>query len=244
MEKKMNKKALLISLVLTLVACGLIYNYINKMEKPQQEVPKTKMLVAIRNISVGEEIKASDINSIDVSIDSIMSGIINDRKSIEGFYAKDEILIGEPFRQERLALKDELMLSFNIPDGMRAISVFVSENTIFSNQLRVGDKVDVIGNFKTETSDGKSIASSKTIIQDVEVLAIGSNRISKNDTDQADAADESKLPKTVTLSVTPGDAEKVSFTTAFGEYTLTLRGHTDNKKVNTPGTIIQHVTPY
>ena len=212
--------------------------------EPVKEVQKVKILVSTRNINQGEEIKAQDIDSIDVSEDSLPAGIVNDRKNIEGFLANEKIIIGEPFRQERLAKKEEMTLSYTIPDGMRAISVFVNENNIFSTQLQVWDSVDVIGNFKKESMGGITIASSMIIIQNVEVLAIGPDRFTNN-TDKIELSDEEKnLPRTVTLCVTPGDAEKMAFTTAFGDYALALRGYKDDKKVNTPGTLIEHVTPF
>ncbi len=245
MEKKINKKALILSLAIALISCGMIIRYISRLEKPVKETAKTMIIVASRNIEPGEEIKGEDIHALEISEDSLPAGIINDRKAVEGFYACEPIIMGEPFRQERIAKKNEMTLSYTVPEGMRAIAVFVNENTIFSNQLRVGDSVDVIGNFKKETIDGKTIASSKIIIQNVEVLAIGSDRFQKNSVEEITLSkDGSNLPRTVTLCVTPGDAEKMAFTTAFGDYALVLRGPKDDKKVNTPGTIIEHVTPF
>lgn len=244
MEKKINKKALILSLIFALASCALIFNYIRNLDIPQEIKPQIKLLVAARNINAGEEVKAEDINSIDITEDALPLGVINDRKYIEGFYAQEPIIMGEPFRKERLAEQEELTLSFNIPDGMRALSVFVNENTIFSNQLRVGDRVDVIGNYEIVTLNDKTIDLSKITIQDVEVLAIGPNRVQKS-TENAisDTVDENNLPRTITLCVTPGDAEKMAYITAFADFTLALRGHDDDKKVNTPGVIIGNITP-
>ncbi len=176
MEKKINKKALILSLIFALICCILIYFYFGKREEPRQTKDQIKVLVAARNINVGEEIKAGDIHVMDITEDSAPAGIINTRENIEGFYAREPIIMGEPFRQERLAEREDLSLAANIPEGMRAFTVFVNENTLFSNQLKIGDRVDVIGNFTKESAEETSDTISKTIIQDIEILAIGPRR--------------------------------------------------------------------
>ncbi len=245
MEKKTNKKALLISLIFALIACVLVYTMISKQNKPDEVKPKVKILVAARNINAGEKIQAQDINTMDVSEDSLPAGAVNDRTSIEGFYARESIILGESFRKERLAEADQLALSFNIPEDMRAFTVYVNEDTLFSNQLRVGDRVDVIGNFEVEAIDNKSIKTSKIFLQNIEILAIGSNRIQKNTGNSGtNTVDESQLPKTVTLCVTPVDAEKMAFATNYASYTFALRGQKDDKNVLTPGTVIDQLVPH
>lgn len=246
MNKKINIKALILSLVIALVCCVLLFNYINSLQRPVEEKPKEVLLVASRNIEAGELITQAEINTIEVSEDSMPVGILNDRKEIEDFYAREPIVMGEPFRPERLASQDELFLSWNVPQGMRAVCVFVSEDSVFSNLLRVGDRVDLVGSFTTEVQEGKKIASSMIIVQNAEVLAIGSQRIEQKNTKAMEAKtndDETKLPRTVTLAVTPEDSEKVVFASDFGDFSLILRGHGDDAKTHTDGVLIEEVTP-
>ncbi|HHU90923.1 MAG TPA: Flp pilus assembly protein CpaB [Clostridiaceae bacterium] len=243
MEKKINIKALIISLIFALISCGFVFGYINSLEKPVPEIKTIKLLVASRNMKVGEEIKPEDISTIDVPEDSLPEGVINDRKSIEGMYIKEAVIKGEPFRPERLAPWEELTLSFSIPEDMRALSVFVNESSIFSNQLRVGDKVDVIGNYIIKTNDDKEIKLSNTIIQNVEVLGIGPDRVRHNTSEDSESSDDSKLPRTVTLCVSPKEAEKLAYTSAFADFAITLRGDKDEELVETPGVIIEDLLP-
>lgn len=244
MEKKINKKALIVSLIFALISCGLVFNYIRTLDKPVEEDPKIKLLVAARNIMVGEQIQAGDIKTMEVPEDTLPEGIINDRKSIETFYAQEPIIMGEPFRKERLTEWENLTLSFNIPAGKRAISIFVNENSVFSNQLRVGDKVDVVGNYSIKTEDDKTVDLSRIVVQNIEVLAIGPSRVKKNaDNAESEPSDEDQLPRTVTLLVTPKDSEKIAFTIAFADFSLALRGNEDDKLVDTPGVIIDNLVP-
>ncbi|NLL95985.1 MAG: Flp pilus assembly protein CpaB [Clostridiaceae bacterium] len=240
MEKKINKKALIVSMIFALISCGLVFSYIKTLNKPvAKEEPKIKLLVASRDIMVGEQIKASDIKTMEVPQGAVPEGIINDRKSIESYYAREQIIMGEPFRTERLTEWENLTLSFSIPEGKRAISVYVDENAIFSNQLRVGDRVDIIGNYTIETEDGKTIEFSRIIVQNVNILAIGSSRVQKNASDaECESADDAQLPGTVTLLVSPGDAEKIAYTSTFADFSFALRGNEDENTVNAPGIIL------
>lgn len=242
MEKKINIKALIISLILALVSCGFVFIYIKSLEKPAPEVKVIKLLVASRNMKVGEEIKSADISTVDIPEDSLPEGVINDRKSIEDMYVREPIITGEPFRPERLAQWEELTLSFSIPDGMRALSVFVNENSVFSNQLRVGDKVDVIGNYTIKTTDDKEMKLSNTIIQNVEVLAVGPDRIRHNTGENSESSDD-RLPRAITLCVSPEDAEKLVYTSSFADFAIALRGNEDNEFIETPGIIIDNLIP-
>lgn len=243
MEKKINIKALIISLLLALISCGFVFGYIKSLEKPVAETKKIKLLIASRNMKVGEEIKSSDISTFDIPEDSLPEGIINDRKSIEGMYVQEPIIMGEPFRPERLALWEELTLSFSIPEDMRAFSVFVDENSVFSNQLRVGDKVDVIGNYIIQTTDDKEVKLSNTILQNVEVLAIGPDRVRHNTNKESESSDNSELPRALTLCVSPEGAEKMAFTSTFASFAIALRGNEDDDTVEPPGIIIEDLIP-
>jgi pilus assembly protein CpaB len=243
MEKKINIKALIISLLLALISCGFVYGYIKSLEKPTPEIKMIKLLVASRNMKVGEEIKSEDISSIDIPEDSLPEGVINDRKSIEGMYVQEPIIKGEPIRPERLAEWEELTLSFSIPKYMRALSVFVNENSVFSNQLRVGDKVDVIGNYIIKTNDDKEIKLSNTIIQNVEVLAVGPDRVRHNTGENSESSDDCNLPRAITLCVSPEEAEKLAYTSAFADFAISLRGNEDNEFVDTPSIIIEDLIP-
>jgi Flp pilus assembly protein CpaB len=243
LEKKINIKALILSLVFALTSCGLIIHYINTLKRPVEVTQKVPILVATRNIEPGGLISQADLNAIDIAEEDMPAGILNHREQIEGMYAKAPILAGEPFRNERLSTKQALSLSCNIPEGMRAVSIFVNEDSIFSNQLGVGDRVDVIGSFTKEWVEGKTMASSMIIIQNAEVLAVGSSRFESGMGQNESNGQQENLPRTVTLAVTPEDSEKLVFTTDYGDFTLALRGRGDETVTHTPGITIDDVTP-
>jgi len=81
---KMNKKALAISLILTIICALVLFNYVRNLQKPIEESTKTEILVSVKDINPGELVLPEDIRIIKVSPDSVPEGIIFDKTYIEG----------------------------------------------------------------------------------------------------------------------------------------------------------------
>ena len=119
-------------------------------------------------------------------------------------------------------------LSADIKRQMRAISINCTGAASVSGMVRPNDHVDVIGSFDlADPSQGggsktKNIVTS-TILQNVLVLAVG-KQTAKMRAQEAGAAGYS----TVTLEVTPREAEMLAFTEQMkGRLVLTLRNRND-----------------
>lgn len=119
-------------------------------------------------------------------------------------------------------------LSADIKKQMRAVSINCTGAASVSGMVKPNDHVDVIGSFdlsdptKGSSSKTKSIVTS-TILQNVLVLAVG-KQTAKMRTQETGAAGYS----TVTLEVTPREAEMLAFTEQMkGRLVLTLRNRND-----------------
>ena len=242
---KINRKALLISLLLT-VACGiLLFGYIRSLKVPAAETQKTSIPVAVRDIAIGEAVATVDIRMQEISSDSVPEGIITDKAEIEGKVASKGILTGEPFRQERLTTLDTLPLSYNLPTGYRAVSIFVNESNLLSMQVLPGDHVDLIASWTLKPKDGDEIQLTHTVLQNLEVLALGLNRVpnEKAGNPSTESNNVADPPKTITLAVTPEQAEKVVFNAQYSSFTLALRGQGDEEIAKTNGALIIDMVP-
>lgn len=237
---KVNKKALTISLIVTLLCALVLFNYIRNLKVPTTEKAKTTILVSVRNISPGEQIFAADVRSIDVSSDSVPEGIVFDQTLIEGLYAKEAILIGEPFREQRLVPKENLSLAYRLPKGTRAVSIFVNEANLLAMQLIPGNKVDVIASWNLQTKEGVDVPVSQTVLQNVEVLALGPNLTPDDKAGLPNRGTYSidDIPKTVTLAVTLQEAETLTYNTENSNLTIALRGQGDDEDVVTNGAMV------
>jgi Flp pilus assembly protein CpaB len=242
---KINRKALIISLILTVVCAVVLFNYIRNLKAPTTERAKTAILVSVRDILPGDVITAVDVRSIEISTDSVPEGIVMDKAAIEGKYAKEAILLGEPFREQRLAKLEELSLAYNLADGYRAVSLFVNESNLLSMQIMTGDYVDVIASWSLDTKNGDPVKLTKTVLQRIQVLAIGPNRVLDElaGAPKRDVYNLEDMPKTVTLAVTPKDAEILVFNSVNSNYTLALRGKDDDKVETTDGAVVTDMIP-
>ena len=118
-------------------------------------------------------------------------------------------------------------LSADIKRQMRAVSINCTGAASVSGMVRPNDHVDVIGSFdladpaKGSASRAKSVVTS-TILQNVLVLAVG------RQTAKMRAQDNPAGYSTVTLEVTPREAEMLAFAEQMkGRLVLTLRNRND-----------------
>ncbi|MCB0343614.1 MAG: Flp pilus assembly protein CpaB [Bdellovibrionales bacterium] len=113
----------------------------------------------------------------------------------------------------------------NIPQGMRAITVRVDEESAVEGWARSGSFVDVI----VIRSDGTSKGSlqSKVIAENVRILSAGRS------VDPLTAGSSApKAPRTVTLLVSQEDALRIKTAANIGRLTFSLRGADDQLPTN------------
>jgi pilus assembly protein CpaB len=124
---------------------------------------------------------------------------------------------GEPIRRGNIVRPgDRDFLQVVLSPGARAISIPVATSGASTGLLFPGDRVDVIltQNFKGEGAVITRRSVSETVVENLRVLAI----------DALDAkAPSGSFGRTVTLEVTPQQAEKVNVATELGKLSLTLR---------------------
>lgn len=234
--RKINKKALIVSILLALVSTVFLMQYVRSMDRPIEEKPRITIYTAVRSFKPGEEIRAVDILEKKVDPDSVGLMGITDKEQIIGKIVKLPILAGEVFTSERIATREEMQLSWQIPEGKRAINLFVNESNLFSDLLQVGDRVDIIATFE---GDESTKAFVNTIIQNIEILAIGTNKVKDNPQE----ANLSSLAKTITLAVTPKEAEKIIYVTRYGQFSLSLRKQGDEKILSSDGITLDDFVP-
>jgi pilus assembly protein CpaB len=115
-----------------------------------------------------------------------------------------------------------------VPVGMRAITVEVNEFSGLAGMLMPGCRVDVVSTLQDRKHER---AVAKTIVSNVRVIAVGR----RTSTVAADD-EEASASKSVTLLVTPREAEAIDLASnAGGKTRLVLRGTLDETTVATSG---------
>ncbi len=234
--RKINKKALIVAILLALASTVFLMQYVRSLDRPVEEKPRITIFTAVRSFKPGEEILATDILEKKVDPESVSLIGITNKEQIIGKIVKLPILAGEVFTTERIATPEEMQLSWQIPEGKRAINLFVNESILFSDLLQVGDRVDIVATFEGDETIKPFVS---TIMQNIEVLAIGIEKIK----DYPQKADVSSLAKTITLAVTPKEAEKIFYVTMYGQFSLNLRKQGDDKVLSSDGVILDDFVP-
>lgn len=115
-----------------------------------------------------------------------------------------------------------------IPPGERAVSIAVDTTSSVTNLVQPDDRVDIIGTFRfPEMRGDKSVDTlTLTILQNVKVLATGTRWGAMTDTQPGTGRGSYS---TVTLSLSPKEAEMVVFAAQKGRLSLTLRNHEESR---------------
>ncbi|MCD6217318.1 Flp pilus assembly protein CpaB [bacterium] len=234
-----NKKPLIIAAIMGIIAVALVFSYLKKVEQSNlaTEIEYGKVVVAKTQIPVRTKIKEPMLDEIIVPLDAIHKDAVLEVDEILGKVTNQVIFEGEQILsakfEDALNLRD---LAFIIDEGKRGVAIGVSDIKGLGGNVKPGDHVDVVGVFQSSIT---GVDSSFTILTDVMVKAVGKS-LGPEDEDESGKSNA----RTVTLEVTPQQAEKLILSDEKGSLRLTLR-HPD--EIYTPlsnGTNIFDVVKY
>jgi pilus assembly protein CpaB len=141
--------------------------------------------------------------------------------SVLGHTTKVFVVEGEPILASKLSAIGG-GLSVRVPPNMRAMSMNINDVTGVSGFVLPGDRVDVL--VTVENVGGANVAVTKTILQDLEVLAAGVKTETKNN--------HNITVQTVTVLLDPEGAEKLALGVQQGKVHLSLRNPVDHEMVD------------
>jgi pilus assembly protein CpaB len=197
------------------------------------------VVVAARDIAPNTTLAAGMLEVRSVAPDAAVAGAYEGIEALTGLATRYPLAKGEQITPAKVGAGvagNEEDVSLALPAGKRGIAVEVSEITGAGGLLLPGNTVDVIGVFDGGGASG-GVARAVTLFQNVEVLAVGEEAQEPLPRAQADAGasvetDPGRAPddaerqpdaRTVTLAVTPGEAQVIALTQALGKIWLSLR---------------------
>lgn len=257
--QKSSRVALLLSVAFGALSAILVVSYLSKVksENGTRGVATVPAVFATRDIPERTEIKEGMVEVRNIPVDVRHSLALTDAKRAVGQITRIKIAAGEQVLSSKLADdKREAGFSAVVPEGKRAVAIAVTEVIATGGHLSPGDYVDVIGVFEVQSptdsngnplnrptgetaapgnSDKPKIFTAMTILQHVLVLAVAQQA----DPTIEPGGKEEKRPsradevRTVTLAVTPEQAEKLALAEQLGKLRLTLRpfGETEQRPV-------------
>ncbi len=151
-----------------------------------------------------------------------------------GSAVRVEMVGGEPIVPSKVFKRGEAgFLSGVLTPGMRAVTIAVSAETGSGGFILPGDRIDVVVVFDVEveditTGDTDDHVVSETVLEDVRVLAI--DQVVAMDTNTEENIETlSDVVETVTLEVTPNQAEAIAVADRMGRLSLALRSRIEGE---------------
>lgn len=249
-----QSRAFFISLAFAFVGMGLVAFYISEQEQRLLETHGKPgyVVVAKKNINEMQPLDATmvDIKSIPATYEQ--PGVIKDPKDVDGMVALVPIREGEQIVVTKLAPKGaQTGLAPQVAANKRAMSIVVSDDTGVAKLIKPGDYVDVIGRVSYPGADGTRQSELKTFLQNVRILATG--EIVTNNIPQVYETDPLTQKKvavsgrgdqsfsTVTVEVTPEQAQILIYAQEESKLYLTLRNPVDRVETQVGSTTIDEV---
>ena len=195
-----------------------------------------RVVIAERDIPARTEIGPEMLSVVEVPGSLAVNGALDSVEPLIGETTRYPVAAGQQVTLTGVGPQTkEDGLAFVVPKGLRALSVEVDEIRGVGGLLLPGDRVDVIA---VLTADAAGVDSALTALQDIEVLAVaqktqeslpaveGDNSAepgpSASGQRPADAEPQPEA-RTVTLALTPAQAQELALIQEKGKIWLSLR---------------------
>jgi len=221
----------LLAIIVGALSAAMIYRHLKTMNMEVEAAraagqhPVTDVVVARDTISIGTRVSPDTLKVVTWPADALPEGAVHDPQEVVGTIARTTIGKNQPVAKTELIAQGAGLLPLMIDEGMRAMSVKVDSVTGVSGFITPNSHVDVI---VAATRGEKNDMRSRVIMQNIRVLATGTIIEQKDEKPV-------EVP-TVTLLVTPEQAETLTLATRYDSVRLALRNYRDEELVQTTGT--------
>ncbi len=215
-----------------------------------QQVKGVTVWSAARDIVRGQRVEASMLSSVSMPPNAVPEGAFTDREELVGRVARTTRLAGDVLTESAMRPKGA-PTGLEVPEGMRAVAVKVDESSGVDYHLEPGSHVDVVAYFNIRTA-GKQETVARTIIENVEVGAVGQRVSAELTTEHGDEGKKStstaRPVRAVTLFVKPAQVPTLHLAEQRGKLKLSMRnsiegsGHTKHRSVD-EGEVLGHAKP-
>lgn len=215
-----------VCIALSLIICFAITPLFNVSKS------STMKIIRIKNdVKIGQEITSNDIETVEVGAYNLPSEVLQKTEDVVGKYAAMEMIKGEYVLPTKISdtPASENAYLYGLTGEKRAISITIpSFAGGLSGKLISGDIVSIIAvDYKEK---GETVVPEE--LQYVEVIAVTDKKGNDDETItvKPDGKEETELPETLTLLVTPMQANILAELEAEGEIHVALvyRGTAEN----------------
>ncbi len=222
----------LITAFALIIASGTGYYLLETRQPPEAPVeesaeapepdPKAEVFAPATALSAGALIRPEDLRVMALDEDSVTSAMVRaddeGEALLHGAVARQPLAEGVPVaRSATIQPGERGFLAAVLEPGKRAIAVPVSETSAVGGHILPGDRIDLIMTYQVSSDDAEAardLRASETLLGKLRVLAL--------DTELESGAREPRVGNTVTLEVSPKQAEVISLARRLGDLSLVL----------------------
>jgi pilus assembly protein CpaB len=200
--------------------------YVRVKHQAEESRARTRKVVAAATaLQPGIPLSAQNLTVIDWPANVPIEGTFTRTDDLAGRTVVYPIAAHEPVRQTDLASAGSgIGVTAKIPEGMRAVAVKTNEVNNVAGFLYPGAHVDVL---VTTRADFNQASMTKTVLQDVQVLTVGTHT-------DADPAAKPENAAVVTLLLAPQDSARLVLAISQGTIQFVLRNGADKEQVIVP----------
>lgn len=222
---KANKKILIFAIILGLITVFAVYYYISDLKKTEAEpIERAEVVVAVDTIPAHVRITEEMLTTASIPAEAVHASAIRSIDKAVGGITNSEIVQGEQLLSNRVVTDgSSTQLSYRVPENMRAITVPMSETSGVGGYIEAGDRIDILVCYAD--TEIYPVKVEYTQLQNIEILAEGPAQIAAEE-------QQSGVTTSLTVLVTPAQAEVLAFASLNGVLHFTLRNPTDNTKVD------------
>ena len=219
------------------VGGSLIYRWIQNRDVQEQTKPeqiKSNAAVAKIDLTWGTKLSPEMLKEASFAKENLPDGSFRDIKSLEGRVLIAPVKRNEIITEAKLASKDVTRggISAVVSQGNRAIAVKGNKVLGLAGFIKPGDRVDVLVTTRDPDAPKGESDITKTVLEDVLVLATGTELEGKKKGQEPSQVD------VFTLEVTPEEAERLSLADSKGTLHFALRHVLDKETVLTRGATV------
>ncbi len=223
---------LILAVVFGLVAAYGVYTYLQQLKATYRSTGDFRPVVLAREkIPPQTKITENMLEVKEIPSSYIHKEALVKREEVVGKITTTVIYPGEQILKTKIAgPKDPSQgLAFLVSPGKRAATIAVNDVSGVAGLLRPGDRVDVAGTVDVPSGGARETVTS-LLIQNVNVLAVNQSA----DPNPVKNNNKSVQMQTVTLEVTPQQAQTLILAAERGSVRLLLRSPGDGAEVALP----------
>lgn len=220
---KGSRKYWTIAILCGVAAAVLFSFYIQQVKERYQPDDLITVVRAKMDIARDSVVASEMVQIVKIPAKFTHPDALREPQDVVGKIAVNNIAAGEDILAgELLSSQDSNQrLAYQVPQDKRAVSIGINDISGVAGYIEAGDRVDVMATIDVP-SQGEEVTCTVLALQDIPVLAVGSA------TNLKEKGGESL--RTLTLAVSPEEAQPLVLASERGTLRLTLRSPVDHER--------------